>query len=215
MIEQQHFIWCLMDASKTKGRPREFEMDDVLDAMMGIFWEKGFEGTSLADILDATGLQKGSLYKAFASKREMFQKALARYISVTHADTRRVIEAADRPLEGIEAMLKRVASEACSKRNDYRGCLAVKSMMDRTSHDEGVVEILKASVASAEKGLAELIEAGQAVGEIRNDLSAKTLAEALYCMTSGMLATSRITTTKARNDRLVAFAVEMLKPRIS
>ena len=144
----------------------------------------------------------------------MFQKALAHYVSAIHAETKEVIESAGSPLAGIEAMLKQVATEACGKRHDHRGCLAIKSMMDRTSHDDEVVEILKATVASAEKGLAELIEAGQATGEIRNDLSAKALAEAVYCLTSGMLATSRITTTRARNDRLVAFGVEMLKPRI-
>ncbi len=196
-----------------KGRPREFDMNEVLDAMMNVFWEKGYEGTSLADILDATGLQKGSLYKAFENKQEMFQKALERYIANNHADKKEIIEKADSPLSGIEAMLKKVVAEACSKENDHRGCLAVRSMMDRTSHDEGVVDILDACVSSAEKGLTELIEAGQAIGEIRNDLSAKMLAEALYCLTSGMLATSRITRTKARTDRLVAFGVEMLSAR--
>lgn len=196
-----------------KGRPREFDMEHVLGAMMSVFWEKGFEGASLADLLNATGLQKGSLYKAFHSKQEMFQQALTHYVSAIHAETKQVVEAAGSPLAGIEAMLKKVAVDACGKRNGHRGCLAIKSMMDRTSHDAEVVEILKAAIASAEKGLAELIEAGQAAGEIRNDLSAKALAEALYCLTSGMLATSSIATTKARTDRLVAFGVESLKPR--
>ena len=199
-----------MDTSKTKGRPREFDMDEVLDAMVDVFWEKGYEGTSLTDILDATGLQKGSLYKAFDNKQEMFQKALERYIAKIHSDQRETIEKAGSPLAGIEAMLKKVVAEACSKENDHRGCLAVRSMMDRTSHDDGVLHVLNACVSSAEKGLTELIEAGQANGEIRDDLSAKMLAEALYCLTSGMLATSRIARTKARTDRLVAFGAEML-----
>lgn len=200
-----------MNTSKMKGRPREFDIDEVLDAMVNVFWDKGYEGTSLADILDATGLQKGSVYKAFRNKQEMFQKAIEHYIAKTHGDKKEVIKNAESPLVGIEAMLKKVVAEACSKDNDHRGCLAVRSMMDCTSHDEGVIDILKTSVASAEKGLTELIEAGQAIGEIRNDLSAKMLAEALYCLMSGMLATSRITKTKARTDRLVVFGVEMLK----
>lgn len=196
-----------------KGRPREFEMDEVLDAMIGVFWEKGYEGTSLSDILEATGLQKGSLYKAFDNKLDMFQKSLERYISANHASVGEVIAKAGSPLAGIEAMLKQIVTESCSKANDYRGCLAVRSMMDRTAHDENVVGVLSNCVSSAEKGLTELIEAGQAIGEIRNDQSAKMLAEALYCFTSGMLATARITKNKARSDRLVAFGVEMLSAR--
>ena len=202
-----------MKKSGTRGRPREFDMNEALDAMVHVFWEKGYEGTSLSDILEATGLQKGSLYKAFKDKQEMFQKALERYVAKTHADKKEIVEKVDSPLAGIEAMLKKVVAEACSKENDHRGCLAVRSMADRTSHNESVVNILSACVSTAEKGLAELIQAGQASGELRNDLPAKMLAEALYCFISGMLATSRITTTKARTDRLVAFGVEMLAPK--
>ncbi|MEM7474510.1 MAG: TetR/AcrR family transcriptional regulator [Planctomycetota bacterium] len=201
-----------MNTSKTMGRPREFDMDEVLDAMVGVFWEKGYEGTSLSDILEATGLQKGSIYKAFQNKQEMFEKALERYLRLLHAETQAVVEKASSPLAGIEAMLKRVVEESCSKQSDFRGCLAVRSMADRTAHAERAIEILQAAVASAEKGLANLIEAAQSQGEIRCDLSAKSLAEALYCYISGMLATSRITTSKARTERLVSFALHMLQP---
>ena len=200
-----------MDRDKRKGRPREFDMGYALDAMLNVFWDKGYEGTSLTDILDATGLQKGSLYKAFQNKQEMFQRALEHYVAQTHADKKAVIESAVSPLAGIEAMLKKVVADSCTKGNDHRGCLAVRSMMDRTSHDEGVVAILKGSVGAAELGLERLVTAGQVNGEIRDDLSAKMLAEALYCLMAGMLATSRITTSRARTNRLVAFGIEMLK----
>lgn len=202
-----------MNTNKPIGRPREFSIDEALEAMVHVFWEKGYEGTSLSDILDSTGLQKGSLYKAFDNKHEMFLKALERYIAKTHADKKELIQKASSPLAGIEAMLKKVVEESCSKSSDFRGCLAVRSMMDRTSHDDDVLEILKSSVASAEKGLTELIEAGQAAGEIRCDQPARTLAEVLYCLMSGMLATSRIATKKARTDRLVAFGIAMLEAK--
>ena len=193
------------------GRPREFEMHEALEAMAAVFWERGYEGTSLADILEATGLQKGSLYKAFANKQEMFEKSLQHYIERTHAEKGEILHAANSPLAGIEALLRNIAAESCSKKNDFRGCLAVRSMMDRTSHDESVVNTLANCVSSAEKGLTDLIRAGQELGEIRSDMPAKMLAESLYCFTSGMLATTRIAPTKARTDRLVKFGVEMLK----
>ena len=60
------------------ARPREFDIDEALSAAMTAFWERGFAATSLADLMDATGLQKGSIYKAFGSKHELFMQALGR-----------------------------------------------------------------------------------------------------------------------------------------
>ena len=61
--------------------PREFDMDEALDAAMSVFWEKGYEGTSMADLMAATGLHKGSIYKAFTDKHDLFVKALKRYLN--------------------------------------------------------------------------------------------------------------------------------------
>lgn len=61
------------------ARKREFDEDQVLDALRDIFWQHGYEGTSYSNIMFATGLQKGSLYAAFGDKRSLYQKAIARY----------------------------------------------------------------------------------------------------------------------------------------
>ncbi len=72
-----------MSAARDKrpvGRPREFDEDSVLEAAMEVFWRKGYEATSLADLCDCTGLHKGSLYQTFGSKHDLFMKALKHYI---------------------------------------------------------------------------------------------------------------------------------------
>ena len=61
------------------ARPREFDQEKVLDALRDVFWQHGYEGTSYADIMQATGLQKGSLYAAYGDKRALYLQALARY----------------------------------------------------------------------------------------------------------------------------------------
>ena len=193
------------------GRPREFDMGEALEAMMNVFWEKGYEGTSLADLMEVTGLQKGSMYKAFADKQDMFKQALQHYIDGCHAEKRAILEAARSPLHGLELVLKKVVAEACGKDNDYRGCLAINSMLDVASHEEEIVQLLRATITSGEKFLAEIIEQGQEAGEIRSDLPARELAEGLYSYTAGMLATAKTTQIKSRTDRLVAFGVNMLR----
>ena len=68
--------------ARPRGRPREFDRDDVLGHAMTLFWEKGFEASSLSDIVEATGLNKSSLYNAFGSKSELFSTALERYVAM-------------------------------------------------------------------------------------------------------------------------------------
>src|SRR6478752_3895137 len=64
----------------TVGRPREFDADAVLETAMELFWEHGFEGVSISDLTDATGINRRSLYAAFGTKEELFRCAVRRYL---------------------------------------------------------------------------------------------------------------------------------------
>ena len=68
------------------SRTREFDTDQVLDAAMQTFWRHGYEATSLADLMDATGLQKGSIYKACGDKHSLFVATLQRYLDGMYED---------------------------------------------------------------------------------------------------------------------------------
>src|SRR5437867_1876189 len=63
-----------------KGRPREFDAEQALDAALLLFWRHGYEGTSLAALTDAMGINTPSLYAAFGSKEMLFRRALDRYL---------------------------------------------------------------------------------------------------------------------------------------
>ena len=63
------------------GRPREFDPDVVLETVMGLFWEHGFEGVSISDLTDATGINRRSLYAEFGSKDQLFRRAVQRYMA--------------------------------------------------------------------------------------------------------------------------------------
>lgn len=76
MVYNHGFPFLLHDSI---ARPREFDEEEVLDLALRAFWENGYEGTSLADLLEATGLTKSSLYGAFVNKETLFRKVLERY----------------------------------------------------------------------------------------------------------------------------------------
>jgi len=88
------------------GRPREFNEDDVLTDIMSVFWRNGYEGTGLAQIIKATGLQKGSLYKAFENKQDMYVKALAHYEkNIVDKAVKSLISGSPPPFERVKAFL--------------------------------------------------------------------------------------------------------------
>src|SRR5215470_7162266 len=100
------------------ARPRSFDPDDALARAMEAFWAKGYEGTSLADLVAATGLNKGSLYAAFGDKRRLYLAAIERYERVAiDATIARLRDAVD-PAAAIAAVFDGVI--AAVERRDRR-----------------------------------------------------------------------------------------------
>ena len=87
------------------ARPREFDMNQALDAALNTFWTQGYEATSMTDLMEATGLHKGSLYKAFEDKHDLFMKSLTRYLDNAWTMSQATLTEAQKPLDGLRAWL--------------------------------------------------------------------------------------------------------------
>jgi len=135
------------------GRPREFDEDEVMSKIMGVFWQHGYEGTGLADIMKATGLQKGSLYKAFGSKHGMYIKALKQYEHmVVDGGVTMLTTSTERP----EIRLKTFMSapiEAAWKDRDWRGCFLCNASVDHAAMDDETRQQVKRGYEKLEKAL--------------------------------------------------------------
>jgi len=105
----------------TLGRPREFDPDQVEDAAMKLFWERGFDGVSISDVTAATGVNRRGIYAEFGSKENLFDRALKRYLAGPSAYTS---DALTRPTarEVAEAMVHGAAETVSG---EVHGCLTV------------------------------------------------------------------------------------------
>ena len=111
------------------ARPREFDGDEVLEKALHVFWEKGFDGASLSDLLAAMGLTRSSLYKAFGSKEQLFRCALARYRR-DHLNFRAEALANASPRAIVESLLQHIVAlhtgpstpPGCFETNGSIGC---------------------------------------------------------------------------------------------
>jgi TetR/AcrR family transcriptional repressor of nem operon len=172
------------------ARPREFDIDQVLDAAIAAFWTQGYEATSMTDLMEVMDLKKGSIYKAFVDKHDLFMKALQRYLDGMHQGMRQALEGAASPWEGIRAWLQ-MGVEMCEGQEIQRGCLALNSAVELGPHDEEVAKLLKRGHGRMIGLLISTIKRGQALGEFRTDLTAEQLARGLHVFGAGMLTTSK------------------------
>lgn len=137
------------------GRPREFDIDKALDRAMGVFWQKGYEGASLQDLLSAMKIARGSLYKAFDDKHSIYLATLDHY-DKTEVETGITFlsdPAAGDGLSKIRTMLEGVKSD-----KTRRGCFMCNAAIDRASLDRevetrvsGMLHRLQDAIATALK----------------------------------------------------------------
>jgi TetR/AcrR family transcriptional regulator, transcriptional repressor for nem operon len=192
------------------GRPREFDIDDALDAALQAFWARGYEATSMADLMAATGLQKGSLYKAFGSKHELFMRALDRYLEGGLAKLRGMIDAAATPRDGVHAWFSFLLG-ICGSRGTRTGCFALNSVVELGPHDAVAQARLKVHFKMIQSVIEVAIAEGQEAGEFREDESARTLAEFAFTIGNGLLASSKGAVPRAQSERVVAIALRALE----
>lgn len=140
-------------ASKASlGRPRQFDEGDVLSAMMNVFWRKGYEGTSLSDLVEATGLLRGSLYAAFGSKDEMYARALAHYHSEMVAVGADALDASEDPEAALRSfMLVPIEDDSGS------GCFLCNASADRADTDEKTSRQVQRSFKRLHTALSALV----------------------------------------------------------
>lgn len=140
------------------ARPREFEPETALQAITETFWEKGFEGTSLQDLVGATGLKKGSLYAAFGDKRAMYHAALRQYdrheISAAIGLLRKPGSAREKVARLFDAVL-----QGAARPDGRRGCLICNAAIDQAATDDEASKVLTASIARLEAAIIGALDA--------------------------------------------------------
>lgn len=166
------------------GRPREFDVDVALDAVLSVFWAKGYEGASLDDLTRAANITRPSLYAAFGDKRSLFVKALDRYDSVY---MRFWEEALDEPtsLRVVERIL-RGSLELQTKYPAHRGCLGVNGALACSDDGESVRRELVKRRAGAERLLADRLQHAQDEGDLPAGAAPETLAAFVSTVSQGM-----------------------------
>ncbi|HSI80271.1 MAG TPA: TetR/AcrR family transcriptional regulator [Solirubrobacterales bacterium] len=125
----------------TRGRPRSFDRDDALRRAMEVFWERGYEGTSISDLTAAMAISAPSLYAAFGSKEELFREAVGLYDALEGAATQRALAEEPTARAAFEATLRDNAANYADPETPT-GCLIVLGASAHGPQNHGVAEFL-------------------------------------------------------------------------
>lgn len=148
-----------------RGRPRSFDRAAALRRAMEVFWERGYEGTSLGDLTEAMGINKPSLYAAFGCKEALFREAVALYDAVEGAATERALHEEPTARAAVEAML-RANVDAYTDPAKPSGCMIVLAATLGTPENKRVREHLAECRRSALDALRRRMERGVAEGDL-------------------------------------------------
>jgi len=172
------------------GRPLEFDPDAALTDAMQLFWRKGYENTSMQDLLDAMQLSKSSLYQAFGSKQALFERCMTRYGDFMIGQLRTALDDAPSGVAFIRQFLESVLDEA---RGDCeaRGCLVLNTANEFARRDPRIAEAVAEGLGRFHKVLLAAVQRAQREGDIPSDHDAVTLANYLVSSMSGLKTLSK------------------------
>ncbi len=192
------------------GRPREFEIEDALDAAVKAFWSRGYKATSLEDLMKATGLHKGSLYKAFGGKHAFFKSALEHYLRKVETIHRQSLEGQASPKAGMQQWFARLAEFCVDENGHFLGCMAVNTVTELAPHDPEVIEVVRTYRNKLIALLTETIAKGQAAGEFRAELDPERSGRLLFTVMVGLTVSMKIGGSPEQAFETVNDALEQL-----
>lgn len=159
-------------------------MDEALDKALQVFWDRGYEGASLAELTQALGINKPSMYAAFGNKEALFKKALAKYSTGPVAFVREVVKAPT-AFEVAHQFLHQAAA-FLTEPSHPKGCMIVQGALSSGESAEIVKELLMNYRSSYESMLAERFENAVKDGDLPSHSNPKGLAKYLATLHQGM-----------------------------
>ena len=187
--------------AKTRGRPLAFNQDEALDKALRVFWARGYEGASMAELTEALGINKPSIYAAFGNKEALFRKALTRYSTGPASFVKDAMKEPTARLV-VEKFLMQ-AVDFFSDKSTPNGCMIVQGALTCSAGSLLIQQVLIAYRKSYEDALALRFELAKTKGDLPAHVNTAALAKYLTTKHQGM---SVQATSGATKDELLAIA---------
>jgi TetR/AcrR family transcriptional repressor of nem operon len=192
------------------ARTKDFDEGEVLGKAIDIFWYKGYNGTSMQDLVDGLGISRSSLYDTYGDKHTLFVKALESYQNEASGQVCAIANGVGTSKEIIKNLLQFIANGLLSDQN-HKGCFMLNAEIEVAPHDQEVSKLVCANDQQVEDAFYFVIKKGQDCGEISNKQDARALARFTFNTVKGMRVTAKSTTDKTVFDDIIKLAVAVLE----
>jgi TetR/AcrR family transcriptional repressor of nem operon len=177
------------------GRPASFDQTEMLETIQSVFWDNGYSATSLDDIMQSTGLGKGSLYGAYGSKQEMYLLAFTDYCDWAVADLEERLRGND--ADAIVRLRAYIQTAAKGGANARRGCMLAKGTAEVAARFPDVDKIIERTFKAMEREIVQCVRQAQSAGDIAADRDARTIGVTLLAVVRGMGSLAQAGTSSA------------------
>lgn len=189
---------------------KTFDIDNALTQATDVFWAKGYEATSLSDLLKAIGINKGSFYNAFGSKKKLFTQILLKYDQEQRAAGLIYLESLNNPVLAIETFFDNLIEQSLSDKQ-RKGCLLVNTALDLPNHDEGIEATIKKSFTELESFFERQIQHGITQEQIPAHIDAEKAAKGLLALVIALRVLARGVFDKAGLEAIKSQALKLLQ----
>ncbi len=191
------------------ARNKDFDEEDVLQKAMQLFWHKGYNGTSMQDLVDALGISRSSLYDTFGDKYALYTKALTRYRDSAGSTMCSILSEPLPAKEAIKRLLEVTSASLLNDRQD-KGCFLVNAEVELAAHDPALKDLIVVAEEQMERAYYEVILRGQQNGEISAKHDARALTRFMLNTVKGMQVSAKSTHDPVFFDDVITMALAVL-----
>jgi len=192
------------------ARTREFDERQALLSAMLVFWEKGYEGTSIQDLEDAMGLRRTSIYNAFGNKRQLFNRILECYKESVMSALFMEMDSAPDIREGLRRLLNG-ALDIHFDTDNPGGCLVVLSVLESGQHDKESSDSLAQTIQDLRTGLQQRLKKAKQAGELSDGLDVSATATTIASTMTGMMVLGKAHFSRATLNKTVKQMLQLLE----
>ncbi|MER6115881.1 TetR/AcrR family transcriptional regulator [Streptomyces sp. NPDC001743] len=180
------------------ARTKEFDPDAVLQSALELFWRRGYEATSIADLVEHLGIGRASIYATFGNKHELYLKAMDRYSQGRDPHLLAELSQPGPALPAVRTVVRRFAAEAASPESRLNGCLITNTAAELAPHDRAAARRVELSWEHLEVLLHSALVRAQAQGELPGSRDPRALARMLLVLLQGVRVVGKASSDAAR-----------------
>jgi len=192
------------------ARPKIFNEEDVIDKAVKVFWAKGYEATSMQDLVNAMGIQRGSLYATFGSKQQLFLKSLNRYSHTVVKSLLDILNSKPSAIESIELFFSQLVQHLLTA-GELRSCLVTNSAIERGLRDDETKQLVLQLLNALESGFYQTLLRAKDNNELSTEIDLKLLANYLTSSMQGLLVMGKVCSEKSVLEGINQVTLSVLK----